>query len=298
MSQIRNIESFDALASTRHTTHLPRGRYSFLKLTFRGTSDTGDDLQLADIGRISIVRRGRQIQREEADFYHYYAAMKRGFPTLTQATAGANRVDVYIPFAFPGIPNTLDVRSIESVDLIFEFPAGLDTAMVDCTCDVVGVLEPSVPEIYELHVSEQDVTMSGSGQARETLVNPNLGAVYFQDPSAVVDAITLEVDGEVKVDRIDDQHILELTELLNQMESSAASDYAEVNIATAGFLQEVLNSDVQLTANFTGAGTLEITKFNLRFDESDAAASIAAAQAYLASRSSRDVPRFFEGALT
>lgn len=251
-------------------------RAIYLMLTVKGTTDTAQTLDEADIGRIRIQRDGDQVQGEDFEFYFDLANLLGGYPHKTAPTAGASRITAFIPFYFPGIRNALDVRDKEEVDVYLDFSGTLDTRFGanSATYQLHAAVAPGIPERYELRVEEQDVVASGAGRYDQNLNGNNIGAIFFRDPSSVVDKLQVQVDDEVAVDNIDDAALLDQTTFERNVES-AAGGLIEVNNAPGGSIAETRNQTTELDAEFSGAGTLEVTKFRVipsaRADSSRAA---------------------------
>lgn len=258
------LDSGSAKGAARVSVDLPILRAAALMLVVKGTTDTGQTLDEADIGRVRINRGGRQIQGETFEFYHDHANLKGGFPTRTVGAATASRIVAFIPFFVPGLRNTLDIRSKEEVDVYLDFDAVLNTRFgANAGTYELYVLEAEgTPETYELHVEEQDLVASGSGRLTDILDGENIAQVYYRDPDSVVDQIQLIVDGETVVDNIDDEAILDVTQYENRIESSGIG-LLETNLVPGGNIAEGINGNVRINADFSGAGDLEITKFRV-----------------------------------
>lgn len=265
MAGLKFIKSGDA-KGTRVNVDLPAGRWAFLKITLIGTSDTGQALTLADLGNYRIERNGRQIHGEDMRFLSEYADLKNGHPTFVAPTAGATRVALYVPFSVPAQPNTLDLASKEEADLTLEFGSNLSTIFGsnDFTYEVLAYSAPSVPETYELQISQQDVRASGATRENEVLNKQNIAALYLRDTDSVVDQIQLITDGETIVDNVSDDDIRDIANLFNQVE--AAQDLAEINLLASGNILEASNNNSQLEANFSGAGEMGVTVLSINFD--------------------------------
>lgn len=184
----------------------------------------------------------------------------------------------------------MDVRSIEEVDLYLDFDPVLDTRFGanEAKYVVYGMMTPGVPERYELIVAEQNLNASGAGRVDDTLAGRNHGAIYIRDDADVVDQLQVQVDGRTVVDNINDAMILDATRLLNRIEQ-AAGGYLEVSLIEAAIIAEAVNNTVELQANFTGAGVLEVTAFRANFQGVNAAASIQRVRRWLATQQSQSV---------
>lgn len=239
-------------------------RAIYLMLVIKGTTDTAQTLDEADVGRIRIQRAGDQIIGETFEFFFDLANLLGGYPHKTAPTAGASRLTAFIPFYFPGIRNALDIRDKEEVDVYLDFDATLDTRFGANagTYELYAAVAPGIPERYELRIEEQDVVAVGSGRYDQNLNGDNIGAVYFRDPSSVVNKIQVSVDDEVAVDNIDDAALLDQTTFERTVES-AAGGLIEVNNAPGGSIAETRNKQTELDVDFSGAGTLQVTKFRV-----------------------------------
>lgn len=297
----RFIATGSAKNSARESIDLPVGRYAALLLILKGTSDTGKTLALEDIGRIRIQRGGREIQNEDWLFYGLYSDLKTGWPNLTLPSAGATRVAIVIPFSASGLPNALDVMSKEEVDLFLDFDAQLDTEFGAnaATYEVYGIHAPTQQEVYELHVEQQDQAASAAGRLIEKLNGRNIAAVYLKDPGADVTSLSYTVDGKVIVNEIDTDTLLDWTNIRNRKEA-VGNTLIEINLVTTGKMQEIANTQTDIDTTFSGAGTLEVTKFRVEPSQR-APQSAEAVKAILASKSadvSRSLPRRPAGAVS
>ena len=296
----RFIATGSAKGTARETIDLPVGRYAALLLILKGTTDTGQTLALSEIGRIRIQRGGREIQNEDWEFYHEYSDLKTGWPNSTLPTAGATRVAILVPFAAAGLPNSLDVMSKEEVDLFLDFESGLDTEFGSnaCTYEVYGIHAPTQPEVYELHVEQQDQAATAAGRVIDKLSGRNIAALYLKDGGSVVTSLTVQVDDKVIVNEIDDDTLLDLTNMVNKKEATGNTLIELSNVVT-GKLQEIANTKVEIDTTFSGSGTLESTKFRAEPSER-AAQSAENVKAILAAKTtnvSRSIPRRPAGAV-
>lgn len=260
--QPRFIATGSAKSSARESIDLPIGRYSALLLILKGTTTTSQTLALSDIGRIRLQRGGREIQNEDWEFYGEYSDLKTGFPNLTVPTAGVSRVAVLVPFGASGLPNSLDVMSKEEADLFLDFDTLIDTRFGAnaATYEVYGIHAATLAESYELHVEQQDQTASAAGRIIDKLSGRNIAALYFKDGGSVVSKLSVSKDGRVIINEIDDDTLLDFTNMNNRKEATGNA-LIEVNNVVTGRPQEAANSSVELDTTFSGAGTFEVTKF-------------------------------------
>src|SRR5690554_2181228 len=105
MQNLRHLATGDAKAAGAKSHPLPAGRWLFLMLVIKGTTDTGETLAADEVGRIRIQRDGDQIQGASFDFYHGLSNLIGGYAHSTTPTAGATRITAFIPFYLKGIRN-------------------------------------------------------------------------------------------------------------------------------------------------------------------------------------------------
>lgn len=297
----RFIATGSAKSSARESIDLPVGRYAALLLILKGTTDTAQTLAVSEIGRVRVQRGGREIQNEDWEFYYDYSDLKTGWPNATLATAGATRVAVLVPFAAAGLPNSLDVMSKEEVDVFLDFDSTLDTRFGAnaCTYEVYGIHAPTQAEVYELHVEQQDQAASAAGRVIDKLSGRNVAALYLKDGGSVVTSTTIAVDDRVIVNEIDDDTLLDLTNMVNRKEATG-NTLIEVSNVVTGKLAEVANLKVEIDTTFSGSGTFEVTKFRAE-PSARAEQSKANVQAILAStqgRTQRAIPSRPAGAVS
>lgn len=264
MAQAKFIQSGSAKGAARVSADLPIGRYAFLALILKGTTDVAQTLDEADVGRIRVQRNGRQIQAESFEFFHDYSNLKGGFPTRTVPTAGASRIVAFIPFSLHGVPNTLDVRSKEEVDVYLDFDAVLNTRFGAnaATYELYAYEEAFIPETYELQIEEQDIQAAGAGRLDRMLDGVNVGSIFLRDGASIVNTVQVEVDGRTVVDSIDDAFLLDLTNITNRVEASGMG-LLEIPIAPTGIIEEAFNRNAEISLDVSGAGTLEVTKLRV-----------------------------------
>lgn len=243
---------------------IPKGRYAGLLVRFTGTTSAGQTLTMADLGQVRVMRYGQEVISESAAFLQAYNDLKGGFlPTVTGGAAALEDVIFYIPFALPELPNTSNVLTNEEMDLRIEPAATLPARFVALPCQyqVYGYMTPDVPESYLLNIREQDVQAVGAGRLAPTLNGKNLAAMYMIDAGAVVGSYSLEIDKVLVVDNIDDAVERAITSWENQIE--AATALAEVNLVRTGNIANAINGTGKLQLVFTGAGTANITLFQI-----------------------------------
>jgi hypothetical protein len=166
-------------------------------------------------------------------------------------------VSAFIPvgYGYDMIPNAMDVRSKEEADMDLQFSDYVaNTAFASgATWEVYGVVEPALPERYELHVSQQDISANSANRVDETLDQRNVGAALLEDPSDVVNEVGYEQDGRTLPNDIDLEAINDFTDWQNQVESSISRVEA---FDADGLFSNTLNEVTEITVNFSGAGTL------------------------------------------
>lgn len=295
------IASGSAKAAARVSIDLPIGRYGSLLLILKGTTDTAKTLALEDIGRIRIQRGGREIINELWEFFGEYSDLKSGFPNLTVPTAGATRVAIAVPFAASGLPNALDVFNKEEVDVFLDFDVQLDTEFGAnaATYELYGMMAPTQRERYELHIEQQHIVASAASRLLDKLSGRNIAALYLKDVAPAVTSLSLSIDGVNTINEIDDDTLLDITNMANRKEATGNALIEIQNVVT-GKIQEVSNNNVEIDVTFSGAGTLEITKFRIepsgRADQSKAAVN--AILASKATQVSQSIPRRPAGAVS
>lgn len=275
---------------TEPSTHvdIPRGRWWAFYLRVTGTNKNGQQVAAADMGTLTI-KRGKamgkdspasmgELQSEQLDFYHRYSNLKGGYPESTSTNNGAVAFGFYIPMGVDGLPNTLDAKDSEEVDVFLDFDAtAMAVDMSAATWYLYGLEAPDTPESYELDVHTQDLQAAGAGRVPKMLAAANVAALYLEDAGAVVTDVSVEVDGEKVVDKIDDAVLAAITALINEVEASG-NTLMEVNLASRGNISEALNRAIGLDINFSALGTLGVTIFSVRFSSEKTSVSVAGVQ--------------------
>ena len=280
------IESGSAKGAAKPRIDVPVGRLGALMLVLKGTTDTGETLAPADVAdAIRLKRNGRQIQAESFRFLHEYADLKNGFPTQTTPQQGDTRIVAFLPMGVSAFPNSMEVRSKEELDLEIDFNATLDTRFGSnaATYEVYSLLQPAVPERYELNIREQNIQANGGGRLNGQFDARNVAGIYLEDVDDAINTVAIEVDGEVVVDTVDDQALLDVTKLTNAIEATGFS-FAELVSPSGTSLQEVVNENTEYDLDFSGAGTAAFTLFTVSRQNSPVQQSAQSVQRFLRSR--------------
>lgn len=270
-------------ATKRHAIDLPAGRFSSLFITVYGEAESGENIEPGSIGRVRLVRNGEDVQGESLQFFHDYTDLKGGAPTLENTAGEAQRFFAIIPAFLPGQPNAWDFASNDEADLVISFDSALDTvAPGGLTWEVYGLSAPTTPESYSLLIREQDVQASGSGRLSENINGKNTAAIYIYDFDEVLDSLQVEVDGETVVDNISFPLLLDLTNAENRVENKRI-DLKETAWVD-GVPSNAFNEKTEASYFFSGAGTVEVTAFQIRRSDRQAA-SVAAVRERIARKS-------------
>ena len=113
-----------------------------------------------------------------------------------------------------------------------------------------------------LKIREQDVQASGSGRILEILNGLNLAALYLKDSADKIDSYSVDIDGVMIVDNIDDDVERAITGLENRIESGTLS-FAEVNLVRTGNIRNAINMKTKVELIFNAAGTVNLTAFQI-----------------------------------
>ena len=262
---VRLIDSGSALGSGRFTVDVHEGAYQNFLLELYGTTDTAQTLLLSDIGRIRVLRQGRELQGETFEFFHKFTAIHAGYPdTVTGNAATAENIACIIPCQLPGLPNVLLAESREEIDIILEFGGNLDTRFGanPFTWNLYGITNELLAERYELQVFEQDQTPGGATTLTDLIQGVNIAALYLRDPSSIVTQIQVMADGNVEIDNIRPTALNTLTNIRNQVESSG-NDLIQLLVASGPTILQSLNRSVRLQLSTSTSGTIEVTGIKL-----------------------------------
>lgn len=281
MGWMELIDSGDPTDPRSVNVDVPAARYGFFQLVIEGTTTTAEILDPADVGNLRLQRFGKQKQGTTFEIYHDYSGIKGGFVEATTPTAGASRLVAYLPLSFPGIPNSLDVRSDEEIDIKLDFDAILSTRFGanPSTWSLYGFIQPAIPERYVLYWENEDIQSNGAGALPKTLSGQNIGALLLRDSAGVINTVQIEQDGATVISNISDQILLDLTNLENRVETSG-NTLVEVNMAPSGLIAETRNRQTKITPQFSAGGTLTVFKLRV-IQESDVEASLARVESFL-----------------
>lgn len=263
MFKAKFLKTGDAKGTTVDLDLQP-GRYTHLFLNLSGTTDTGQTLTLADLGTVRIVRNGESRIFHDLEFFADWTDIQSGAPsTVTGGAAAAEEVTLVIPFGVPEFQNSMDVGNVDEVDITFNFGSNLSTRFGSnaFTYTLFGFVDDSVPESYVLEIAKQNIQAAAAGRIESSVNGPNVAAVYLKDGSNVTDRYQLRVDGQVIVDNIDPEYLVDFTNVLKTVESTQS--LAEINLVVSGDISAAQNSEIEASANFTSSGTLEQTVFRI-----------------------------------
>lgn len=243
---------------------VPQGKYAGFLIRIFGTTSAAQTLLNADVGMIRINRDGKEVIAETFDFFHCYDDLKGGFlPTATGGAAAAEDIYCFVPCSLPELPNVMNVPNNEQVDLKLDFTANLPLRFValPCTYQVYGYLTEDIVEAYQLLIREQDVQAAAAGRLAEMINGKNLASLYLIDAGGILNSFSLSIDGQIVVDNIDDVVERAITAFENRVE--VATTLVEVNQMRTGNFQNAINGNTELELIFSGAGTVNITAFQV-----------------------------------
>jgi len=262
------IATGNPLVNPRQVINLPPNPYSFLLLKITGKNADEAEITKDDFCRIRITRNGEDLHNWLYGKYHRYTDLKGGHPIEISGAGDEFSFVCQIPFFVSGVPNVLDVQGNNEVDVDLDFN-GILTALADPPVEInwqlIGVISESVVESYQLRIFEQNIQSGAAGRVTEEMANPRNVAFYFTDKDAAVNRIDLLRDG-IPVANLNDDVLTALSNIVNRVEA-AGIGLTEINCAAEGSLRAAIGKNYKFDVDFTGAGILEIGRFQVDFNK-------------------------------
>jgi len=265
MSRSKFIKSNSAKES--FTTSLPAGRFSHLQLTYEGTTDAGQTLELDDLGTLVITDRGQELQRMPVGVLNQLADLKGGYPAKpTGNAATAERVVSYASFGYSGFPNVLavndqneiEIRYIPSANIGTKFGANAVTLRIEAWENF------EIVSRYKMKIASQNQQASAAGTINDNIQGKNLVALLLRDPDSVVSELNAKVGDKVLIDNAPFSIVKDETNIINRIES-ADNELAEVAISQNGVKGGTFNNGGTIQTTFSGAGTMELYKVSFEW---------------------------------
>lgn len=247
---------------------LKEANYKWIKIIIDGTLSSGTDGP-GGLFDYTLTRFDKPVQRVPAKWSFRYGQIKRGNPTLNQASGGDHRIVYNIPMFDPRLRNTMHIMDKQEGDLHLSF--GDFSSWSSATAYVVGVTDPTTPERYQLRLGKQNQELSGAGNVDFQVNSKNVTHLYLFDPDSVADKVTVDespnADKEAitRFQSIPYQQLSEETDERNRVESGS-NPITELPMYDIPSLQAAMNDRVNVDASLTGAGTLEVVWMSLTTD--------------------------------
>lgn len=182
------------------TLRVPEGTYKHLYLVLEGISDTADDIDLAELGRISLTRNGRPIigNVEWANIAHF-ANLFGGKVEFETPTAGATLAVAPIFCYEPTRPgNVLHVSDNDNVVFSVNWGAGFTDDLASGTISVCADLADGVMDYMFLY-DQHDFPLAAAGVVKERIPGENFTHLLMIGSEDKLDTaltrIQIEVDG-------------------------------------------------------------------------------------------------------
>lgn len=280
-NMIKFIDTGAPLTDSQKSVKIPVGNYVGFLLRCTGVSNSGKTMLNTSIGNVQLIKSDEMIQNVDFEFLHLLTNLKGGFAESSAIGGGAFSFTTLIPVMLPQFPNSLDVQNTN--DARFEFQWDITdigfasaTTNASATWRLYGILSNSQTEKYILKVHTQDLVASATGQYPQRITGQNTSVMYMREEnSAVVDNITVNVDGEVLVNT-NEPILTAFTNIVNRIES--AGTLIEIQVADGTF-EDAISNEVEIIADFGTAGTLAIWKLGMDFAKASPATSAIRASA-------------------
>jgi len=238
-----------------------------VKLTLEGTTDTGQTLALSDIAdSITFRRGGLPFQTESFRFWHEVGGLWYGDLDAPSGNANVSeRVVAYVFFYQPELLQALDVQP-DSLRYNIQWGSDLSTRFgsnqATATIEQVTVQEGELPELYTPYCLQDDVGVSGAGFKGETIDEPNVTRLFFEDSSSVVTDVRIEIDGRTQVENTDLDGINDQSRLFNRVESGKPPFVEYSTISDVGD-RSLFSNRVSYQFQASGSGTVETTRMRI-----------------------------------
>jgi len=173
------------------------GLYRGLFFRLDGVSDTGQTLTLADIGNVIIRRQGRQQQYWPVEYAHNRTLLKGGVVDATLSTAGATKVDWYVPLVNEEDENAVFwARDNDEVEAEIQFGPNFTTVMASGTIYCFAVLAAFGRSAYVYKITRHDIDIaSGSGDTKQLTVE-DVDALLVENTTNIA-KVVVEADGRI-----------------------------------------------------------------------------------------------------
>jgi hypothetical protein len=265
---IDNVQAVSGGAGNTTTKNMPAGKYSGLLLTLTGTTDTGQTLTLDDIGSIKVEKDGfGQLVNADIGFLNAYTDLKGGYASKPSGTAATSETVVArVPFFLEGYPNIQQINQDGDISIKLEFKNAMATRFGSNAVNMrVDAIEKNdVFQSYDLVIQSQNQQASGAGTTTDNLAGRNLSALFLRDSDDVVETISLYSDDITLLDNQPFLNIRSITNIQNKVESSEI-EWVEAFIAETGVEESTQNSANQVQTQFSGAGIMEVYRFNVQW---------------------------------
>lgn len=261
-----NISALSGSSANTATKPIPAGNYLGIRLTLTGTTATGEELGLGDIGNVFVnhVDEG-QIVRASYEFLNRWQALEGGFPpTVSGTAASAERVVCTIPFGDKRFPNTLQLANDREASFKVEFNSAMAARFAGSNATLrVDLIEASdISQDYFYIIDSQNQQAQASGQITDTITGANIVKLYMKEASNV-SSITIRQDSKTLVDDTPFAVLRDQTNIINRVES-AGQEYVEVE--TSGMTRRsTRNSSTTINTNFSDSGLMELYKFRMKY---------------------------------
>lgn len=266
----RYIDVIDGLTGggspNQKSFELPAGNFAYLMLILTGTTASGQTLTLDDIGSIKVTEDDfGEIINADMGFFNSYGDEKGGYlPTVSGSANTAETVVMMVPFEYDYLkfPNVLQLERDNQAWVNIQFGSDFGTLFSGASpsLTVVAFEKPDTFQSYYMPINSQNLQAQGSGTLPHLLTGGNVASLFLRDAGSNVTEIQYTSDGMVVIDNRTPAQLQYMTNWINRVESSGLS-WFEIANADSPVEESTRNSKNQLLVKFSGAGTLDIYKF-------------------------------------
>jgi len=241
---------------------IPRGTTKELVIRFAGVSAAGKTMTLAKLGRLRLNYLSTDTHNLSQSLLSRYNNLKMGVAEFSAAVGAAFSATLVVPFHAPWDDYNGQYFGEKEAFIQLDFPALDAVEITSGTVSLHTVEAPSLAQ-YVLLLLQRNVQVGGAGTVSQELEMSNISSLYISEDAAVTNWL-VTADKSEKINA--SQAALKgYSNERNRVET--AVDLIELDLNPFNEVKRLLNREVKVQANCTGAVNIDLVAESFAFSD-------------------------------
>jgi hypothetical protein len=251
MRQLHN----DNLSVLTTTYNASAGRFGNFLLRYSGTAQTGQTVSLANCGNVMVNVKGDSKVNVDVELLSQAANLYGGYIEASSTIGAAFAFSVVIPAGYWfDKKNVFDIASGEKTFFKMDYPNMTSALIASGTVVLYGKPQAGIQSYYH-KILGAPISVSGSIQKTDSIVEQNIISAYLKDPTSLIDTMQMSKDGNLIFDG-DVVSELVWSNWIHNVE--VASTLMALEFAENGNIASANSGVLSYNLHFTGPGVLPL----------------------------------------